>query len=184
MTTATDDAVLVAWGAHVLAGGTQSLDEWRASRNGRKLGAAAGGAGAAQSATRPLTLAEAEVVRAFNAAYRQLGLDRGVHRVVVGSGMAGALRKRSTQAGEGTAETTPEPAWAEIGAAAALGALLVSDATTRRKRPRRHPAGAGFEPLELARMSNRQLATLLVRRLALRFRRRRLRARASGAPRS
>lgn len=183
MTTATDDAVLGAWGAHVLAGGTQSLDEWRASRNGRKLGAAAGGAGAAQSATRPLTLAEAEVVRAFNAAYRQLGLDRGVHRVVVG-GMAGALRKRSPQGGEGTAETMPEAAWAEIGAAAALGALLVSDATTRRKRPQRHPAGAGFEPLELARLSNRQLARLLVRRLVRRFRRRRPRAKARGAPRS
>ncbi|HXG27146.1 MAG TPA: hypothetical protein VNL94_09915, partial [Candidatus Binatia bacterium] len=40
------------------------------------------------------TFAEIEVVRAFNAAYRQLGLDRGVHRSVVRDGMAAELGRR------------------------------------------------------------------------------------------
>jgi len=154
------------WQADVLHGATQPFETWLEAGTGTRAPEPATEAGAA----RPLSVAEVEVVRAFNVTYRQLGLDRSIHRAVMRDGMAGAFARRVPGEGESAPGTTPEAAWAEIGAAAALGTLLVSGATKRRKRMGRHPAGAGFEPLELARMSGRRLAWLFLRRVARRFR--------------
>jgi hypothetical protein len=116
---------------------------------------------------RPLTLQEEAVVRVLDAACRHLGLDDGLPQTIL-EGVEAELRAREPKPGQGAvagdAAELEEREWAEIGAAAAVGVLFASGLHGLKRRKRRAPASAGFEPLELARLSSRALVLLLVRR--------------------
>ena len=123
--------------------------------------------------SRELTLAETEVLRQFDLACRQLGLNEASHSRVT-DGIEAELRRRlPTPDEQAGLDTTPEHAWSEIGAAASVATLAASDVPQMKRRRRRHPAGAGIEPLEVASMPSRALFQLYVRRFILGLRKRR-----------
>jgi hypothetical protein len=118
-------------------------------------------------AARPLTAEEDAVIRVLDDACRHLGLDDGLPPPIR-AGLETELRAREPRAGQASSAGDPaeveEREWAEIGAAAAVGVLFASGLHGLKRRKRRAPASAGFEPLELARLSSGALVSLLVRR--------------------
>jgi hypothetical protein len=114
---------------------------------------------------RPLTAHEEAMVRVLDAACRDLGLDDGLPPPIL-EGVEAELRAREPRVGPAgeVATEVDEREWAEIGAAAAVGVLVASGLDGLKRRRRRAPASAGFEPLELARLSSGALLSLLVRR--------------------
>jgi hypothetical protein len=123
--------------------------------------------------TRSLTSAETEVLRVFSAACEQLAVTGpDLDRLMGGIEEQLHLRDPAPEERDAVADV-PEKAWSEIGAAAALGVLSASGAPHLKRRDLRHPAVAGFEPLEVAMLSNRALGGLLLRRWARAIRGRR-----------
>jgi hypothetical protein len=151
---------------------------WRASTAGASSngGAAAGTERGVRPAARGLTAHELEVVRAFDAAARHVGVDWRTQTAVIAS-VESHLRSRTPRepqapvSGKGTDETASaadaavdDSTWAAIGAEAALGTLFVSDLGPPQGQGGLGLGRAALEPLELARLSTGQLVRLLVRR--------------------
>lgn len=117
---------------------------------------------------RPLNAAEEAVVGVLDTACRELGLDGGVPAAVLES-VESELRARTPRpahADPAADAEVQEREWAEIGAAAAVGVLFASEMAAMKRRSRQSPASAGFEPLEVARLSSGALVSLLLRRWA------------------